>query len=201
MCVLLSYLSLLGSAILCILSHHILSYSRDQWVEFLTFNAVGAYALAWVAGITFMLSVTISVLQLREVLHPTIFGKIIKPQEAHSDLIVSLINENGMVHTRRIIVSCCVYALLLMLLIYSPICLYQFFNQYYHWDIFQFHFWYFIPQIQIPIELLLAHILFLSVVDKNKDIIGHMQHYWLVFLCDQLNVARYVLPMPMIRKV
>lgn len=32
------------------------------------------------AGITFMLFVTVSVLQLREVLHPDILGKIIRPQ-------------------------------------------------------------------------------------------------------------------------
>jgi E3 ubiquitin-protein ligase MARCH6 len=149
-----------------------------------------------------MLSVTISVLQLREVLHPGIFGKIIKPQEAHADLITSLINESGFVHTRRILVSCCVYAFLLMLLVYSPILVYEYINNsIFSLNIFTFSFWYFIPQIQIPLELLLGHIIFLSIVDKNKDIIGHLQHYWLVYICDKLQLTKYILPLPMIKKV
>ena len=36
--------------------------------------------LHWVLGITFMLFVTVSVLQLREVLHPDIFAAVIRPQ-------------------------------------------------------------------------------------------------------------------------
>lgn len=70
----------LGSAIICVISYEVLDYPLDQWAKFLTFNSVGIYGLAWVAGITFMLSMTISVLQLREVLHPDIFGKLVKPQ-------------------------------------------------------------------------------------------------------------------------
>lgn len=70
----------LGSAIICVISYEVLDYPLEQWAKFLTFNSVGIYGLAWVAGITFMLSMTISVLQLREVLHPDIFGKLVKPQ-------------------------------------------------------------------------------------------------------------------------
>jgi hypothetical protein len=190
----------LGTAILIFTSKHLLvSYTYEEWIHFLAFNAVGAYALAWVAGITFMLSVTISVLQLREVLHPTIFGKIIKPQEAHADLILSLINENGLVHARRIVVSCCVYAFLLGLLIYSPVLMYEYINRYLNWNIFRFRFWYFIPQLQIPMELLLGHIIFLSVVDKNKDLIGYIQHYWLVYICEKLDLTRFLLPLPVVK--
>jgi E3 ubiquitin-protein ligase MARCH6 len=44
-----------------------------------------------VLGITFMLFVTVSVLQLREVLHPDIFAAVIRPQEPHPDLLGSLL--------------------------------------------------------------------------------------------------------------
>lgn len=106
-----------------------------------------------------------------------------------------------MVHTRRIIVSCCVYALLLSVLIYSPILVYQYLNSFFHWKTFELQFWYFVPHIQIPVELLFGHVLFLSIVDKNKDMIGHIQHYWLVYICDKLDLTRFILPLPLIKKV
>lgn len=40
----------------------------------------GAILIHWVAGITFMLIVTVSVLQLREVVHPDLFARVIRPQ-------------------------------------------------------------------------------------------------------------------------
>ncbi len=45
----------------------VLPYSADQWAQFIAQHSLGAFALAWVAGITFMLTMTITVLQLREV--------------------------------------------------------------------------------------------------------------------------------------
>jgi hypothetical protein len=45
----------------------VLPYSADQWAAFIAQHSLGAFALAWVAGITFMLTMTITVLQLREV--------------------------------------------------------------------------------------------------------------------------------------
>lgn len=59
--------------------------------RFASQNLVGALLLHWVAGITFMLFVTVSVLQLREVLHPDLLAKIIRPQEPHPDLLGSLL--------------------------------------------------------------------------------------------------------------
>jgi hypothetical protein len=58
----------------------VISYDYQYWVRLLAINAIGSYGLAWLAGITFMLSMTISILQLREVMHPDIFAKLIKPQ-------------------------------------------------------------------------------------------------------------------------
>lgn len=45
----------------------LLSYTVEQWGAFIATHCLGAFAVAWVAGITFMLTMTISVLQLREV--------------------------------------------------------------------------------------------------------------------------------------
>jgi hypothetical protein len=45
----------------------VLPYTADDWAHFIALHALGAFALAWVGGITFMLTMTITVLQLREV--------------------------------------------------------------------------------------------------------------------------------------
>lgn len=52
-----------------------------------------------------MLFVTVSVLQLREVVHPDLLSLIIRPQEPHPDLLGSLLQESGQTHARRIAMS------------------------------------------------------------------------------------------------
>ncbi len=82
---------LLGVTILLFLSNFVMGYDVNHWIAFGARNCVGLYALSWVCGITFMLSMTISVLQLREVLHPSIFAKIIKPQVSSFNYVVNRI--------------------------------------------------------------------------------------------------------------
>ena len=62
----------------------LLQLPRDEWVAFIATKIVGSIALTWVLGITYMLTVTLSVLQLREVLHPDILAKGIRPQVPYS---------------------------------------------------------------------------------------------------------------------
>lgn len=196
----------LGAAILYLIAQQVMSsMSLQDWASFLAINAVGTYGLAWVAGITFMLSMTISVLQLREVLHPDIFGKLIKPQEAHNDLIASLVQESGLVHAKRIMLSFLVYSVLLQMIVGMPLLLFNYLSH--TWHVFSPHFfhfslWYKQPELQIPIELLVGHISFLSILDQRKDIIGHLQHAWLVMVSRHLGLTRFIIPVPVLgRKV
>lgn len=48
----------------------VLPYTLEDWAWFVAVHSLGAFALAWVAGITFMLTMTVTVLQLREVGYP-----------------------------------------------------------------------------------------------------------------------------------
>ena len=57
----------------------------------------------WVLGISFMLTVTVSVLQLREVLHPEILGKVIRPQEPQPDLLGNLVKDEWKTHGKRMV--------------------------------------------------------------------------------------------------
>ena len=65
----------------------LLRLPREEWVDFIATKIVGSIALTWVLGITYMLTVTLSVLQLREVLHPDILAKGIRPQVSHHHII------------------------------------------------------------------------------------------------------------------
>jgi E3 ubiquitin-protein ligase MARCH6 len=212
----------IGSAIVVLVSYQVIDLSLDAWVSLLVHNCVSIYGICWVAGITFMLSVTVSMLQVREVLHPDIFSKWIKPQEAHNDLIASLIKENGYMQARRVIMSFLVYSLLLLIFVGAPLQLFNFLR-YSHahlapadspfWQsvlasfhVFPTHFfdlkvWYYIPSLQIPIELLLGHIAFLSVLDQKKDLIGRIQHKWTVWAAEKLGMTRFIIPLPMLKRL
>jgi hypothetical protein len=53
--------------------------------------------------------------------------------------------------------------------------------------------------VQLPLELMLAHICFLSVLDTRKDVIGRVQHVVLVFLTERLGLQRMLIPFAQIR--
>ena len=74
--------------------------SFAQRVQFATHNVLGCLLVHWVLGISFMLVITVSVLQLREVLHPHVLARIIRPQEAHPDLLMTLLEESCTKHAR-----------------------------------------------------------------------------------------------------
>lgn len=103
-------------------------------------------------------------------------------------------------HVRRIFISLFVYLLLMLLLLYVPMLQYTLLckalgSSHY----FNFVYWYVIPEIQIPLELMVSHLTFLSLLDKHKDVIGRLQHAILVGLCDKLGLTRFVLPCPQLQ--
>jgi len=141
---------------------------------------------------------TISVLQLREVLHPDFLAKIIRPQEPHMDLINSLVHEGGLLHIRRIAVSCVVYLMLMMLFLVVPVLILRQSCVLLNMDpTFHLKFWYIVPEVQIPLELLVLHVSFLAVLDKRKDLIGRLQHLWLVQVSNYMGATRYLIPLPL----
>jgi hypothetical protein len=111
------------------------------------------------------------------------------------ELINSLIVEPGHLHVRRVFVSLAVYAVLMLLLILVPLvqlvltCRFLGVSPY-----FQFRHWYVIPEVQIPLELFVVHVCFLSVLDTRKDVIGRAQHHVLLFLTEQLGLKMMLIP-------
>jgi len=151
--------------------------------------------LHWVVGITFMLLVTVSVLQLREILHPDLLAKIIRPQEPQPDLLGNLLNENGLVHAKRMAISFGIYAVLLAVHVWIPARIVVATEMSSYLPFLKPRLYYILPsQLQIPVELLMFHLTMLGLLEKYKNSIGETQHNWLAFICDKMGVVDYLLP-------
>lgn len=158
-------------------------------------HIVGAIAICWGVGIAYMLSTTISILQLREILHPDWLSKFIRPQESQVDLLTSLLLDPPLVQLRRLLVSFLVYAALILIFVFMPIYLVRYGFGY--TTPVKVYFWYISPDLQIFIEIALLHTYFLMVLEKKKDIIGHWEHRCLLYLTHKLGISRYILPYSM----
>lgn len=151
--------------------------------------------LHWVAGITFMLLVTVSVLQLREVMHPDLLAQIIRPQEPQPDLLGNLLHETAATHAKRMLLSLVIYSFLLYLQIHFPVNFILSTGLSNVVSFFKLKFCYILmPQFQVPLELLIFHLCMLALLERNKNSIGELQHHWLKFLSKQLGLADAMLP-------
>ncbi|CAM9377016.1 unnamed protein product, partial [Ectocarpus sp. 13 AM-2016] len=168
--------------------------------RFMAQHLVGSLLLHWVLGITFMLFVTVSVLQLREVVHPEVLSLIIRPQEPHPDLLGSLLQESGRTHARRMAMSLAIYLALVLMFVWVPTRLVgTFFPAVMP---VQLELRYGMPQLQIPVELVILHLAMLAFLEKyQQNRIGEMQHTWLVAVCGRLGLTRFVLPQPIVARL
>jgi E3 ubiquitin-protein ligase MARCH6 len=56
-------------------------------------------------------------------------------------------------------------------------------------------FWYLMmPQLQVPLELLVFHLSMLALLERYKNSIGEMQHHWLAFVTSRMGLSKYMLP-------
>jgi hypothetical protein len=55
---------------------------------------------------------------------------------------------------------------------------------------------YLVPQLQVPVELVVFHLGMLAFLERFKDGIGRSQHHWLVKWCARLGLTRFLLPLP-----
>jgi len=151
--------------------------------------------LHWVAGITFMLLVTVFLLQLREVAHPDLLARLIRPQEPQPDLLGNLMNETVSTHMKRMFLSLGIYAPLLTMHVTLPVKLFVLSGLGTKFTFFRLNFWYVaMPQMQIPIELIIFHLSMLALLERYKNSIGGLQHSWMVFMCRRMGLTEYLLP-------
>ena len=164
-------------------------------VQYAGADLFGALLIHWVAGITFMLFVTVSVLQLREVIHPDLLARIIRPQEPQPDLLGNLLKERGFNHAKRMLFSLSIYIALLAVNVWLPAKFLALSGINSYVPVFRPRFWRIVlPQLQVPLELLVFHLSMLAVLEKYKNYIGQLQHKWLVFMCNFLGLTDCLLP-------
>ena len=179
-------------------------YTREETLKLVLENVIGFFSLGWVLGICFMLFVMLCFLQVREVVHPRFLASWIKPQEAQKDLLASLINDPVLLHIRRVIISVGVYVILLILFVVGPVHVMLAYIDVICWlfgysvneytQVFKIRLWYGNQKLQMPLELLIAHICLLTCTERHKDIIGKMQHIWLRYISQKLGLTRFLLP-------
>lgn len=151
--------------------------------------------LHWVAGITFMLLVTVFLLQLREVTHPDLLARLIRPQEPQPDLLGNLMHETVLTHVKRMLLSLAIYAPLLTLHVTVPVMLFHAGGLDKFITFYQLNFYHLLtPQLQIPLELIIFHLSMLALLERHKNTIGGLQHCWMKFMCKRMGLTEYILP-------
>lgn len=171
---------------------HLFEATAQERIAFCMQNMVGSLMVHWVLGITFMLFVTVSVLQLREVVHPDILAKVIRPQEDHPDLLRTLLSEKCIKHARRMILSLAIYAALLVVLIHVPVRFASIMAPSFFPLALRFQ--HYCSEIQVPLELLAVHLVVLGVLEHAKNDIGKFQHVGITFACKHLGLTEHLLP-------
>jgi E3 ubiquitin-protein ligase MARCH6 len=142
-----------------------------------------------------MLLVTVFLLQLREVTHPDVLARLIRPQEPQPDLLGNLMNETVLTHIKRMILSLAIYAPLLSLHIYLPIKLFTASGLDAKLPFFHLNFYHLVtPQLQIPLELIVFHLSMLALLERYKNSIGFFQHTFLKFMCRNMGLTEHLLP-------
>lgn len=56
------------------------------------------------------------------------------------------------------------------------------------------NFCYYSTQLQVPAELVLIHLSFLTMLERKKSSIGRLQFQWLAYITSVLGMSRFVLP-------
>jgi len=151
--------------------------------------------LHWVAGITFMLLVTVFLLQLREVAHPEILARLIRPQEPQPDLLGNLLHETVLTHMKRMLLSLAIYAPLLTLHVTLPVMIFHSSGLDSSFTFYQLNFYHLLtPKLQIPLELITFHLSMLALLERHKNTIGGLQHCWMKFMCRRMGLTEHILP-------
>lgn len=174
---------------------HLFGHDLDRRLAFAGSDLFSFILLHWVAGITFMLLVTVFLLQLREVAHPDVLARVIRPQEPQPDLLGNLLHEAVMTHMKRMVLSLVIYAPLLSLQISLPIRLFLASGLERNFPFFRLNFYHILmPQLQIPLELVTFHLSMLALLERYKNSIGGLQHRWLRFMSTRMGLVEYLLP-------
>ncbi|KAJ8599707.1 hypothetical protein CTAYLR_004735 [Chrysophaeum taylorii] len=161
-------------------------------------GGLGVALCRWVLGISFMLVVTVAVLQLREVLHPAVLARHVRPHQHRPDLLATLLAEPARAHARRLATSLAIYGALLGVAVALPALAYSSVVPRFAPRAARLvvRFCYVAPRAQIPLELVLVHLGVLGLLERLKTRLRDAQTLWLGSACAALDLDGYLLPRP-----
>ena len=155
-------------------SRSFLAYTLDERYMFMVEHPILGTMILWIAGITFMLVVTILALQMREILHPDILHHLIRPHDPSVNFLHQLLSEPMAHHAKKIAVSSCVYLLLVLFFVRIPALAMATVG-----GSTKPRLHYALLELQLPMELILFHMGVLYAMDHGKDIVYRLQtFYW-----------------------
>lgn len=97
------------------------AFTLAQRLSFVLERPLYSLIIFWVAGITHMLVITVLVVQLREILHKDVLKGIIRAHDPNVNLFRILLVEPFSHHLRRMVISCTIYTVLIVLFVRLPL--------------------------------------------------------------------------------
>jgi hypothetical protein len=119
-------------------------------------------------------------------------------QEPHPDLFVSLVREPALVHAKRIASTSAIYVALMIVFINIPVALAA--RVIPSAFPLQPNFVYFIPQLQVPLELAFAYALALGILDGNRVSSGQLMYKCVKAVAGWFGLTRFLLPHPLLSR-
>ena len=152
-----------------------LDYTLEERYAFMLAHPILGTMILWIAGITFMLIVTILALQMREILHPDILHHFIRPHDPSINFLHQLLSEPMSYHAKKIAVTSFVYLFLIALFLRVPSLLLDAAGA----PAVRPRLSYAFIECQLPLELVLFHFGVLYLLDHGKNVLQRFQKtYW-----------------------
>ena len=146
------------------------AFTLTQRLSFVLDRPLYSLVIFWVAGITHMLVITVLVVQLREILHKDVLKGIIRAHDPNVNLFRILLVEPFSHHLRRMVISCTIYTVLIVLFIRLPLTLVGELSLLdgVSWYPLNPKFSYYSIELQLPLELAGFHFMALHILDYTK---------------------------------
>jgi hypothetical protein len=150
--------------------------------------------LHWLAGIIYMLYVSLFISLLREVMRPGLFWFLRNPDDPNFHPFRDLVEESLPKHARRIVLSAMIYAPVIVMMVWAPVQLCARLAPAFFPLSLRFH----DPYTEVPADIILFHVCVPFTIDHfhPRDSIKASIRLWAVTCGDWLAITRYIIPRP-----
>ncbi|KAF0695314.1 Aste57867_13873 [Aphanomyces stellatus] len=145
----------------------------------------------WVVGMGFIHLISVTTLQMREVLHPDILTNVLPPHDPHQYKFRVILAQHSVEHVAALATTTLKYLVFVPVLVYAPLALASSSSSLFPLDL---TFSYVAPLLQVPFELALAHNTIQDTLDHYAYSLGTLHTIWTTAVCRRLGLVEYLLP-------